>query len=123
MNIPAFNIKEIKPTYTKDAFIATIRPIRPIPFAMMNAPCCQMRQPPEEQKEHQQQTIQRTHMTAFPVPSATLSILECGSHPPAEPVLGNTSSPRMYIRNDDERFALFRSPKDAQLRFNRLVLP
>jgi hypothetical protein len=35
----------------------TICPIIPISFAVMNACGCQMRQPPEKQKEHEQQTI------------------------------------------------------------------
>ena len=48
LSVSAFNIKEIESTQTKNAFVATIRPIIPISFAVMNAPRCQMRQPPQQ---------------------------------------------------------------------------
>src|SRR5258708_19897299 len=62
-------------------------------------------------------------MTAFPVPSSAFAILKGGFHPPAEPIFGNAPFARSPIRNHDQRFFFCRIPKDAQLRFNRLILP
>lgn len=76
--ISAFNIKEIEPSNAENAFVSTIRSIIAIAFPMMHARRRQMREPPEQQKENQQQTIhaiQRTNMTAFPAPSSTFAIL------------------------------------------------
>ncbi|MEO7021608.1 MAG: hypothetical protein ABI234_15760 [Ktedonobacteraceae bacterium] len=56
-SISAFNSKERESPDAKDAFVATICPIIPISFSVMNARCGKMRQPPQEQEEHEQQTI------------------------------------------------------------------
>src|SRR3984893_13702323 len=125
-NISALNIEEIESSNAEDAFVATIRSICAIAFPVMDARPRQMREPPQKQKEDQQQTIhtiQRTNMTAFPVPSSAFAILKGGFHPPAEPIVGNAPFPRSPIRNHDQRFFFCRIPKDSQFRFNRLVLP
>src|SRR5260370_31005105 len=68
MSIPTLNIKEIEPAQTKDAFVATISPSIPISFSVMNARRREVRQPPQQQKEDEQQTIhaiQRTDVAGF----------------------------------------------------------
>lgn len=94
--ISAFNIEEVEPTQTENAFIATINSIIPISFAVMHARGSQMCKPPQEQKEHQQQTIhaiQGTNMAGFPIPPTALAILKRGFYPEAEPILGNLPFP------------------------------
>lgn len=79
-SIPTLNIKEGEPPKTKNAFVAAIRPIRASTFPMMDAGRCQMDQPPEQQKEDQQQAIDTIQSTGTRAES-TGPVAQGNSHP------------------------------------------
>lgn len=126
MSIPAFNVKEVEPTNPKDAFVTAICPIIAVSFAVMHASCRQVCQPPQQQKENEQETIdaiQRANVAGFPIPSSAFGILIRSLYPPSKPILGNAALACTPIRNHDQRLFFGGIPKETEFRFNRLVLP
>src|SRR5579863_262873 len=97
-----------------------------ISSAIMNATRSQMSQPPHQQKQHQQQTIdtiQTTHMALFPIPATTFEILEGRFDFPAQTIVTQPPGTRGQIGNHYQGFFLIFVPIGAHIGFNLLLLP
>src|ERR1700730_5016082 len=85
-----------------------------------------MRQPPDEQKEDEEQTIhpiEATNMTVFPIPATTFEILKGGLHSPAPSILRDPLAAGKQIRNDEQRLFFLWCPIGTQIGLNRRLLP
>ena len=52
------DIQEPEPSEPKDAFVSPVRPIKALALSRRNAGGCQVRRPPDGQKEGEQQPLQ-----------------------------------------------------------------
>ena len=100
--------------------------IKAMPLAMMDAASGQMTDPPDGQKQTQQEPIQAcpvTDPTGFQLPAATLGILKSRLDAHAEPIAADPSPARRLIRDEQPGFLVPDFPDGTQGRFDGAVLP
>ena len=110
------DIEEPEPSQPKDAFVASVMAVEPSPLPMMDAGRRQMRQPPEAEKQHQQQPIQPCAVgdhRSFQVPATALEILEGRFDPHSAGVLAHALPSGRSVGEDDPGLVLPGLPSRA----------
>src|SRR5690349_10153398 len=96
----AYNIEQIETPQAEQPLVASIMTIIALSSAMTNTRRCKMDEPPEAQKEYQQQAIQviaRAHVRVFPLPASALHILKRRFYSHSQSILFYSFSPGRLI--------------------------
>src|SRR5262249_1838302 len=115
-----------EPTKPKDALVAAIVAIEAGALPMMHTRGGQMRQPPEAEKDDQEQPIETRAVgehSPFPIPAAAFEVLEGGFHAHPAGIVAKTLASRGPIGDDDPGLPLVRFPSRTYLGSQRALLP
>src|SRR5258706_10232465 len=120
------DIVQPETTESKDPFVAPVLPIKTQALAMMNAGSRQMTDPPDAQKQHQEQAVQPRPVVdhrARDIPAARLKVLEGRFHPHTAGVAAHAGAPSRLIGDEEPDFLAGRLPDCTELRQEWMRVP